>query len=741
MPEQRPCATADTADIANPLHRAAPLIIIGLLLCCVVVFGQMAAFEFLMWDDEPFVVRHLQRARGLTADSIAWSFTNSENGWRTPIPYLLFFAEAEIYGLNPAGYHLTGLAIHAASTILLFVTFRRMTGHLWASGMLAALFALHPLHVEPVTWIAARWDLLCGLFWILGMFCYAAYCRRPGAARYSAILACYACAIMSKPTAITFPFALLLLDYWPLRRLLTTNDNANNAAEQSDRTPPSLRFVLLEKVPLFVVMLVAMAITIPAKSAYFATRQMTPISTSDRILNCIESYANYVYQFVWPTDLSFYYTHPAVTHGFSTASLILAGGTLLIITTTVLVLGRRHRFLATGWFWYLGILVPTIGLFQTEHHARADRYMYLPLIGLGFIACWGTQVLTSRLPRHKLIKTTIAIVIIAALIPFTRKQASHWKDNRSLFEHGLRIDSDNHKALVGMGTIAMRERNFKLAESYYRRTLPAVPERGYHHYLLGKSLFLQNHFDEAAGQLRIALKAAPGLTKAWRLLGLTLYEQDDTQAALTVCRQMVRVRPDDPLAHQWLGDYLVELNQSDAALPHFRQALSLDPLSRTAASRIGKTLERLGRGQEAVVFYDSYLKKYPRRDDIADQLSWLLATYPDSQVHNAPKAIRIAEQLCRASGHQNRFALDTLAAAYAADGRYREAEATATRALRLAQSNSDEEHVTSLQGRLLLYQSQKPFRQKQPVNPRADAATATHPRDTFAAIPKRLIAP
>jgi tetratricopeptide (TPR) repeat protein len=735
MPDQHLCASTHKPSVADTTHRNAALIIVGLLLCCVVVFGQMAAFEFLMWDDEPFVLRHLQRARGLSANSIVWSFTNSENGWRTPIPYLLFFAEAEIYGLNPAGYHLTGLAIHAASTILLFITFRRMTGHLWASGMLAAMFAIHPLHVEPVAWIAARWDLLCGFFWILGMYFYAAYCRRPGAAKYCAVLACYICAIMSKPMALTFPFALLLLDYWPLRRAFGSLDHKfADGAQSSKPTPISLRFILLEKVPLFTVMAIAMAITIPAKSAYFATRQMIPISTLDRMLNCVESYANYVYQLVWPTDLSFYYPHPAVTDGFSTVSLMCATTALLGITVTILFLGRRHRYLVTGWFWFLGILVPAIGLFQTEHHARADRYMYLPLIGLGLVVCWGFQSLTNRTPKQSFIVAVTSIALITALISLARVQTSYWKDNSALFEHALSVDADNHKALVGMGTVAMRDRDFELAETYYRRTLPAIPGRGYHHYLLGKSLFFQDRFGAAERHLRVAIDETPGLTKAWRLLALTLREQHNVEGALGVCRRMVQVRPNDPLAHQWLGDYLFDQEEFDEALLHYRHALRLDPLSQTATARIAKTLNRLGRGQEAVKFLESYLQTYPRRDDIADQLAWLLATHPDPLVRNSQKAALIAERLSQSSGHRNRFALDTLAAAYAADGNFRKASETAIKALHLAKSSNDKQHATVIQSRLTLYQNRQPFRQEQTVN--TGATTSTQQRDKSDQTPK-----
>jgi tetratricopeptide (TPR) repeat protein len=625
----------DAGNGSTKPNRQAWFVGILLIFCNLIVFVQTIGFEFLMWDDEPFVVPYLQRFHGLSADSIAWAFTNSENGWKTPIPYLVYFAEAEIFGLNPAGYHLTSVLIHTFSTLLIFSTLRRMTRELWASGIVAALFAVHPLHVEPVAWITGRWDLLCGFFWILGLWCYVSYCRRPGLLRYAAVMLAFICAIMSKPMALTFPFALLLLDYWPLRRLFSPSPQAFAGAAGRVCESRSWRHVVLEKVPLFAVMLIALSITYSAKLAYTASRTMESIDWTDRLLNAVQSYAAYVSQFVWPARFSFYYSHPATSGGFSTAAVVLSFSLVVAVSVAVAWLGRRHRYLLTGWLWFLGVLVPAIGLFQVAHSARADRYVYVPLIGLCLMAVWGLKDLGShfRLPAKALV--AISAVVVVALIPAARFQTSTWKNNWSLFGHGLSLDETNHKALSGLGSLAMRENKLELAEHYCRRNLDAVPERGYHYYLLGKCLYRQDKNEEALLYLKISVQTTPGLTKARRMLALALDKSGDREAALAELRNMILVRPDDPWAYKWLADFSADTGNYEEAVRNYRKCLEIDPANQRVPKSLGTVYLRQGRADAAVEFYTAYLNKFPWRADVADHLASILAAHPDTVPANA----------------------------------------------------------------------------------------------------------
>ncbi len=609
------------------------LVAILLIVCSLVVFGQTIGFDFLMWDDEPFVLPYLQRFHGLSADSVAWAFTNSENGWRTPIPYLVFFTEMEIFGLNPGGYHFTSLLIHTFSTLLLFAALWRMTGELWASGTVAVLFAIHPLHVEPVAWITGRWDLLCGFFWIVGLWAYVGYCRRPGVYRYCVVALAYVCAIMSKPMALTFPCALLLLDVWPLGRLWERAETAAATSEVDStrgRPQPSWRFVILEKVPLFAIMIVAFLITFPAKRAYFASRQMVPIEFSDRALNTVEAYADYVLQFVWPANLSFYYQHPAITGGFSAISLAIAVVLLAVVTLTVAWFGRRRGYLITGWLWFLGVLVPTIGLFQVEYHARADRYLYIPLIGLCLMAVWGIRDLASRfrLPAKALV--AVSAVVVVALIPAARFQTSTWKNSWSLFGYGLSLDETNHKALTGLGALAMRENKLQLAEHYFRRNLNAIPERGKHYYLLGKCLYLQNRNEEALRYLKTSVRTTPGMTNARRMLAMALDKSGDREAALVESRKMILARPDDPLAYKWLADFCAETGNYEEAVPNYLKCLEMDPANQRVPKSLATVYLLQGRAEAAVEFYSAYLDRFPWRADVAEHLATILAAHPEA---------------------------------------------------------------------------------------------------------------
>ena len=703
-----------TARIAG--QRSPWWIIPALVFCNLVVFSQALTYEFLMWDDEKFVVRHIERLGGLSTATATWAMTNNENGWRTPLPYLSLFADASLFGLNPAGYHLTNMLIHTATTVLLFIALRWMTARPWVSAAAAALFAVHPLHVEPVVWVTGRWELLCGFFWIAGMLAYAWYARRPTAARLLAVILTYLCALASKPMALTFPFALLLLDYWPLYRISPfqkrqADNNATDAQAGISWPEISWQRAVGEKLPLFAVMVAALLISYQSKAGYVSSKALVRFTPGQRALNALESYATYVRQFAWPDDLAFYYPHPVIAGGFGTAQLLGATALLVGITVATVILARRQRFLLVGWLWFLGVLVPSIGLVQVEHHAHADRYMYIPLIGLILLTCWGMALLFERLPRAK---ACASIAVIGCLLVFTgvaRQQASHWRSSRTLFEHAISVDAGNFKAWTGLGELAMREGEHAVAEECFRNADRAFHARGLHLYLVGRAAFAQGKYPQAIDALEASLRQNPALTRARGLLAESHAARDNAGAARREYDRMVQLTPRDPSAHKWFADYLTRTGDYDTALLHYRMALELDPLNQRVPKLIGTALSKLGRADEAVAFYKQYLRKYPRRVEIADDLAWILSTHEDEAVRDGETAVEIAEQLCAGSQFSNRFMLDTLSAAYAEVGRYKDAADAAMKSLGLARVANDQEHSAVLEARLLLFRNRRPYRQ------------------------------
>lgn len=700
---------------------------LALIICTLVVFAQVVTFEFLMWDDESFVVPHLRRFGGLTADSVTWALTNAENGWRTPISYLSLFCDAQWSGSNPAGYHLSNALIHLASTLLLFVALARMTGAAWTSALTAALFAVHPLHVEPVAWVTGRWELLCGFFWILGIWAYAAYCRQPGVLRYLLVVASLLLALLSKPMAVTFPFALLLLDYWPLRRLFPTATAAFNGKADLQEQPGGrgLRDVLLEKVPLLAVSIAVLCISLFAKRGFLSQRGMHGFSLGERVGNGLETYAVYVVQFFWPTKLSFYYPHPALFGELTSWRVLGAGAFVAAVTLTAAVLCRRAPYVLVGWLWYVGVFVPAIGLFQVEHHARADRYTYLPLIGLGVAGAWAVWHLARSFPRLKVPLTALALLTISGLIVVAKQQTARWRDNESLFTYAVGVDSRNFKALTNLGVMADQQRRFAVAEAWFRRSLAVLPGDSFARYRLGQCLYRQGKTEPALIELERALTIDPTLTSARRALAEALESQGDREGALKQYEEIVRRAPNRSQSHLWLGKALARRRDFAGSSAAFRRALQLDASGREAPLLLGAALASAGRAGEAAQFYDSYLEQYPQRTDMANALAWLLATSPDPDARSGGRAVAAALGLCRQSGFRDPRLLDTLAAAYAEAGQFAQATQTATRALRLARQAEDEPFAQAVASRLAVYQNGKPYRQSFPEPAQQGATPVT----------------
>jgi Flp pilus assembly protein TadD len=678
------------------------LIVAWLVVANVFVFGQTIEFEFLNWDDRQYVVPYLEQFGGLSPESVRWAIGNQKNGWRTPISYLSLFLDAHVYGVSSAGLHLTNLLIHTASTLLLFFALRRMTRQTVIAGVAASLFAIHPLHVEPVAWVTGRWELLCGFFWVAGMWSYARYCALPSMSRYVVLVAAFCCALLSKPMALTFPFALLLLDYWPLQRLRIGSASATSMGYRS----VGVGQAVIEKGPLFLIVLVSAIVFWNAKADFVESRGMLHFTLADKLLNAVHTYAIYTAQMVWPSKLSFFYLHPTMTGGFETWKIAAATMLLLTITGLVVRYCLSHPYLVVGWFWFLGVFVPAIGLFQVEHHARADRYTYIPLIGLILMVSWGVASVAAA---HPVLVRVACGCFLTGLMVTAQIQTSHWRDSQSLFEHGVRVDDQNYKAFISLGTVLARNGNLADAEECYKRGV-AICSNDYRAINNFGVLKYQRGDVTGARKLLERIVDVDEDLDGHYLLAICLADEGRTGEAVTWAEELLKRRPESPRSHAALAHVLAESGRLAAAESHYRQSLDIAPGRSDFAIELSTVLLRGSRETTAVDYLASYYAHFPNKADVANELCWILAAHDHAKVRDGERAVHIAERLCQATQHDNYLLLDTLSAAYAETNRFDDACRTAVAALELATQAGNEKSCSEIKERLDGYRAERPYR-------------------------------
>ena len=496
------------------------------------VFGQTLRHQFINFDDGDYVFKNPKVFRGLTSEGIVWAFTHVHAANWHPLTWLSHMLDCQLYGLNPGGHHLTSILLHMATVILLFGLLRQATASLWRSAFVAAVFAIHPLRVESVAWVAERKDVLSGLFFVLTISAYVRYARQPWSpARYGLVLLLFALGLMSKPMLVTLPFVLFLLDYWPLNREATVPAHA-------DKRLPTRRRLILEKVPLLAMAVASCVVTLLAQKA--AIRPSADYSIGVRVGNALISSVAYIRQMFWPSDLAAFY--PFAVKDLVIARILVSLILLAGITVAVFVL-RSRRYLVTGWLWYLIMLGPVIGILQVGSQARADRYTYLPQIGLYLLLTWAAAELSMRWRHRHLILGTLAVFTLTALILSARAQASYWKDSESLWTHALTRTSDN----------AMAELN------------------------LGEAVYKLGRTDEAIGHFERALQIEPNEATVHGSLGSALMKIGQTKAALAHFQKSLEIKPNQASLHSSLGVALLETGRPEESLVHLQTALKIDP--------------------------------------------------------------------------------------------------------------------------------------------------------------------
>ncbi|MEY2564209.1 MAG: protein O-mannosyl-transferase [Verrucomicrobiota bacterium] len=492
-----------------------------------VVFGQTIHFQFINYDDNEYVFRNAQVARGLTLEGAGWAFTHVHSANWHPITWLSHMLDGQLYGLNPGGHHFTNVLVHAATAVLLFLVLRQMTGALWRSAFVAALFAIHPLRAESVAWVAERKDVLSGLFFMLIIGAYIRYARGSWSlGRYAVVFALFAVGLMCKPMLVTVPFVLLLLDYWPLNRL---------APEGRLEARP-----FLEKLPLLGLSLASCAVTVMAQRS--AIQTAPAITFPMRLGNAVIAYVDYLRSFFWPSDLAILYPWDAARIGWP--NIILAALILGAISAGVFML-RRRRYLVTGWLWYLIMLGPVIGILQVGNQARADRYTYLPQIGLGILLTWGASELCARWRFPLVVPAGFASVILACLIFTAHAQTATWQESETVWVHALACTTDNTIAEENLGGAYHDKGNIREAMMHFERSLLIEPRSAAVHSHLGVCYLEMGRLDESLSHLETALAIAPNLADAHYNIGNTYLELGRAKEALTHYDKALQIDPDD----------------------------------------------------------------------------------------------------------------------------------------------------------------------------------------------------
>jgi tetratricopeptide (TPR) repeat protein len=586
-----------------------------------IVFGQTLRHDFINYDDPRYVYENTTITSGLSLSGIVWAFTHIHSMNWHPLTTISHMLDCQLYGLKAGWHHFTNVLLHAIAVILLFIALQQMTGALWRSAFVAAVFAIHPLRVESVAWIAERKDVLSGVFFMLTLLAYAHYVHLPSVRRYLVVLFAFACGLMSKPMLVTLPFVLLLLDYWPL-----------------DRIKGHVWKRVLEKLPLIPLSAVSSIATLVAQKGAVGYTEELPIL--ERINNAAVSYVLYIWQMLWPVNLAVFYPHPEnrLLLWEIISSLVL----LICVTVLAIALRKQRPYLITGWLWYLGMLLPVIGLVQVGWQGRADRYTYLPQIGLYIAITWSVADLTTFWRQQRTILSAAASLTIAILSWRAWAQTSYWRDSETLFKHALTVTTNNDVAENNLGIVYLRRGNV----------------------------------DEAISLLQAA----------------------------------VDLRPDNSPAHENLAKALLQKGKVAEALVHYRKLRELQPGNVEVHNIVGTVLIQHGRIREAVEEWQNVLAIQSDNGNAMSNLAWVFATSPDDSLRDGPKAVQLASEALRISGHRIPIIFRTLAAAYAETGEFSKAIQAAQQGVELANSQGNSGLAAELQGHIALYQEHRPLR-------------------------------
>ncbi|MGA2093176.1 MAG: tetratricopeptide repeat protein [Sedimentisphaerales bacterium] len=617
-----------------------------ILICLVLAAATLVAYEpirhngFVDYDDDVYITENSNVQSGITQQSVKWAFTSLDkaSNWH-PLTWLSHMLDYKLFGPNPLGHHLVSVSFHIVNSLLVFLILTNCTGSIWPSAFVAAVFALHPLQVDSVAWSAERKTVVSGLFWFLTMAIYIWYTKKPGIWRYIAVFAIYGLSILTKPVVVTLPLVLLLMDYWPLGRF-------NPGRCTGGKFVPA-KLLLLEKVPLLALSAFASAMTVIAQrgmKGVVITLEDLPLQC--RIANVFLSYIRYIGKMLWPSKLAVFYPH------FFTSDFpwdIAAGCAILFVMITIffIFMALRRRYLLFGWLWFTGTLIPVIGLVQAGSQSIANRYMYIPIIGLLIIIGWTAKEFIAGKLRPKIIAAATVSVLLFCLMILTREQVKHWENSLKLFEYAEKCTKMN---MITEGS-------------------------------LGQALLNAGRLDEAELHLKNAISVGPKNARITYLFGKTLLRRGKVNEAITYFKSI-------------------------------EAEIGREKYSSEIYTTVGEAYVLTGQNERAIQNYKRAVVLNHNNIEALNNLAWLLATRENISIEDSNAAVQCAERLCKLTGNKNISFLDTLAATYAAAGRFDEAIKTAEKAITGARAAGQEELAREIEGRLQLYQKGMRYIQK-----------------------------
>lgn len=763
-----------------------------LIVSVVLVFGQTAQFEFVNFDDGIYVYNNPHVAQGLCGESIGWACTSLTGSNWHPLTWMSHMLDVQIYGQkNAGGHHATNVALHAAVVVSLFLVLWRMTGSLWPSALVAMVFAVHPLRAESVAWVSERKDLLSGLFFMLTLAAYLGYVRHPFSwRRYLLVVAVFALGLTAKPMLVTLPCVLLLLDYWPLGRMpFSPGADAEQAEswggsctatpEQQYNCRPNecsggasrrLLRLAVEKIPLFALVAGSCVITSVAQQSAMVALDALPLST--RIGNALVSCVAYLGQFFYPVGLAAFYPMPLGGH--SLWKIVSAAAVLIVISAAVFLCRRNRPYLLVGWLWYLGMLVPVIGLVQVGSQSMADRYTYLPQIGLTVAIVWGVAGAARGWTFRRWAYAAASVALAAVLTTAAWGQVSTWRDSETLWNHALACTERNVVAHNNLAIVLANRNQLEVAAEHCRKAVDIMPRQpmfrenlggvldaegktaeadaefrkvkegpilaAIEHYRtalkipassesvasthnnLGNALAALHRIDEAAAEYRNALKVKPAFMEAHNNLGNVLAAAGRGDDAIAEYRRALEIDPNYVEARSNLGAALAGRGRLDEAIAEFQKILELEPDNAVAHNNLGIALHQQGKTAAAVVHWREAVRLDPTNVHNVNRLAQALATCPDASVRDGKAAIELALWATQLSKSREAIPFDTLAAAYAEAGNFSEAVLSAKNALRLASREKNPALAESIKKKIALYEARTPFRE-----PNRPSTTAINP--------------
>ncbi len=567
------------------------LLLFLLILLNVVVYSRLVTCDFVTYDDPRYVTENPVVKRGLTRDGIAWALTSGHASNWHPLTWLSHMADVTLFKLHAGGHHLTNLVLHIFNTCLLALALIAMTGAFWKSAFVAGLFAVHPLHVESVAWIAERKDVLSAFFFMLSLGAYASYARRKGSSRYAAVLLFFALGLTAKPMIVTLPFVFLLLDYWPLERR------------------EKVLTLLVEKVPFLVLSALSCIVTFRVQRQGGAMLADVTLPLAARLQNAVISYFRYLEKTFWPHDLAVFYPHPylAGTGGKTPWMALGAVTALLLITLLFLRWRRRAPYLPVGWFWFLGMLVPVLGIVQVGLQASADRYTYLPLVGIFMAFTWGGSLLMEQRPFLQALRIPGALLMLGCCAFLSRQQTGYWKNSVTLYEHALAVTENNWEMHNNLGNVFSRQGKYEAALKHFDailregriRTVLRPQDIGEVYYNAGYAEAVRGDLAKAAGYYSKSLQYLPANLDAINNLGYVYYSQGRLEEAIRAYRRVIAMNPRYESAYFNLGLAYLDAGRPEKAVAGFQTFLRFRPDYKDAYLHLGAAHESIGKYEEA----------------------------------------------------------------------------------------------------------------------------------------------